>query len=183
MTHSSLTARVLAIDPTTRGLAYTVFEGSELILEWGASHVMPEKKNALCLQRAERLFALYAPDVLVLEAYDGEGSRREKRVRSLIRSLRRLAVRNRIGVRSFSRSQIREAFARLGKPTRQIIASEIALRYPELSWRLPAPRKFYESEAERMSIFDAAALAVTYFETRKERLKPAVAEPKPSLAA
>jgi hypothetical protein len=43
---------------------------------------------------------------------------------------------------------------------------------PELTARLPRVRKPWMSEDERMSIFDAAAMALTYFETRRRRSRP-----------
>jgi hypothetical protein len=38
----------------------------------------------------------------------------------------------------------------------------LAEQFPELLSKLPAARKLWESEHERMSIFDALALAVTH---------------------
>jgi hypothetical protein len=165
--------RVLSIDPTTKGFAFVVFEGPELLLDWGVSDVSPDRKNALCLTRIESLLSRYVPDVVVLEAYDGKGSHRRRRVRSLIRSIRRLATRKGFRSRAFPRAEIRRAFAALGKATKHPIASEIARRFPELAPRLPQARKFYESEDERMSIFDAASLALTYFAAHEKRSNPA----------
>lgn len=191
MSYTSLTARVLAIDPTTKGFAYAVFEGRDLVLDWGLTQVDPRRKNTLCLKRLDFLIARYVPDVLVIEACDGKASRRNGRVRSLIRDMTSLAAKRGVGVRAFSRSQIRAVFASSGKPTKRLIASEIARRLPELAPRLPRfrteprPRglRLYEREVERMSIFDAAALAVTYFETQRKRLKPAAETTQLPLAA
>ncbi len=41
-------------------------------------------------------------------------------------------------------------------------AVEIAARFPEIGWKLPPKRKAWESEDYRMSMFSAAALAMTY---------------------
>jgi hypothetical protein len=169
---SNLKTRVLAVDPTPRGFAFVVFEGPELLLDWGLSDVKPDRKNALCLTRIESLMSRYVPDVVVLEAYDGRGSHRRRRVRSLIRSIRRLASRRGFRSRTFSRGQIRRAFGALGKATKHPIAVEIAQRFPELAERLPRVRKPWMSEDERMSIFDAAAMALTYFEARRKRSRP-----------
>ena len=173
---SNLKTRVLAIDPTTRGFAYAVFEGPEFLLDWGLSEVRPDRKNVLCLMRIESLLSRYVPDVVVLEAHDGRGSHRRRRVRSLIRSIRGLATRKGFRSRAFSRAEIRRAFARLGEATKHPIAVEIAQRFPELSGRLPRIRKPWMSEDERMSIFDAASLAAAYFEVRERRLKSHVEE-------
>ena len=46
------------------------------------------------------------------------------------------------------------------------IASLLAERFPVLHWELPPKRKIWESEHYRMSIFDAAALAVSCLKQR-----------------
>ena len=173
--------RVLAIDPTTKGFAYAVLEGPNFPLDWGLTEVDPGRKNALCLKRVDVLIARYAPDVLVVEDCDGKGSHRSPRVQSLIRSIQELAAKRGARTRAFSRGQIRKVFAALGKPTKRLIATEIARRLPELAPRLPTSRneprprgiRIYEREAERISIFDAASLAVTYFAAKAKRSKVA----------
>jgi hypothetical protein len=35
---------------------------------------------------------------------------------------------------------------------------------PDLAWRLPRPRKPWESEPRRMSVFDAAAIGLAYWQ-------------------
>jgi hypothetical protein len=190
MTKRSFTIRVLAIDPTTKGFAYAVFEGPSFLLDWGLTQVDPERKNTLCLERIEDLLKRYDPGVLALEACNGKGSRRASRVQALIRSIERLATRKRFRSRAFSRGEIRKAFDPAGKATRKSIAVEIARRFPELSPRLPrfrtAPRlprqRVYDREVERMSIFDAAALAVTYFETNMKRLRSTAEATQPTQA-
>src|SRR6266487_3906199 len=164
--------RVLAIDPTTKGFAYAVFEGSDFLLDWGLTQVLAERKNELCLKRVEALLVQYAPDAVVLEAYDGKGSHRRPRVRSLIRSIKSFAARRHFRTRCFSRGEIRRAFAALAETTRHPIAEEIVRRFPQLTLRLPEVRKFYESEDERMSIFDAVSLALTYFAAKEKRPEP-----------
>jgi len=176
MIDRSSTTRVLAIDPTTRGFAYVVFEGSGFLLEWGLSQIRADKKNAKCIGKINNLIARYAPEVIVLEDYAGTGSHRRPRVRALIRSIEGLAKRRGIRERAFSRRDIKRAFAALPDTTKHSIATELAKRYPELAPRLPTARKCYESEDERTNLFDAASLAVTYFERLPRREKPALVE-------
>src|SRR5689334_10053020 len=145
MTPSRLTARVLAVDPTSKGLSFVVFEGPELLLDWGSSQVAADKKNSLCLERIDHLIRFYAPEVLVVEAWDGKGSHRRRRVRALLRSIEALSRRRGVRCRTFSRAQIRRAFHGISNPTRHRIATEITRRCPELAFDLPAIRKFYES--------------------------------------
>ncbi len=168
--------RVLAIDPTTRGFAYTVFEGPDLLIEWGLSQVRQDKKNPKCMARIRDLVARYDPEVIVLEDYDGAGSHRKPRVRALIRSIEALALSCGIHHRAFSRRDVRGVFPALRRPTKHSIAAELARRYPELSPRLPDERKCYESEDERMNLFDATSLAVTYFERLPKRTESVLVE-------
>ena len=99
------------------------------------------------------------------------GSRRRQRVQDLLTRAAILASGKHLAVHSFSRLFVREVFARYGAITKEQIASFIADSLPELAPRLPAPRKPWMSEDYRMSIFDAAAFALTfyYLEHRKKR--------------
>lgn len=173
MSNTRLTTRALAIDPTHQGFAWAVFEGPDFLLDCGTSHVQPKGRNALCLRRIAELIAHYAPEVVVLEAYDGDGSHRQARVRFLLRSIAALAARRGVRCRSFSRARIRRAFSGLPSQARHPIATEIARRFPELSGRLPGIRKCWQSEDERMSIFDAASLALVWYGKARTDCTPA----------
>jgi Holliday junction resolvasome RuvABC endonuclease subunit len=81
--------------------------------------------------------------------------------------LTKLASKQKIRVRSFSRAKVKQAFSESGASNKQEIAIAIARRFPELAPRLPRFRKPWMSEDYRMSIFDAVALAVAYFENGK----------------
>jgi hypothetical protein len=48
--------------------------------------------------------------------------------------------------------------------TKHQIVSDVAHQFPELARQLPPARKPWMSEDERMAIFDAAALAVIFFD-------------------
>ncbi len=162
------TTRVLAIDPTTKGFGFAILEGTERLVDWGVAHV-DEPKHAHSLKRVDRLIQDYLPDVLVVEDAAGDGSRRCARVERLLRDTRTLAAKRRLKTRSFGRGAVRKAFASAGATTKEQIAGVLAAWYPELVLRLPPPRKPWMSEDERMSIFDAAALARTFFFQRERR--------------
>lgn len=155
---------VLAIYPTRRGIAYVMFEGSSSPIDWG--NVRREKPNARrrCLAKVRSLFARQ-PDVLVLQDTSWTGTRRSQRVTDLNDAILELAEVHPFPVCVFSREQVRAAFGHLGSPTRYIIAQYIAKNIPALEHHLPPPRKRWLPEPERMGIFDAAALALTYFQS------------------
>lgn len=172
MTEANLTyPRVLAIDPTSRGFAYAVLEGPASLIDWGLTQV-EGRKHSNCLLRLEKLIERYAPDILVLEDYLGAGSRRCGRVRKVIQAAALVAKRREVRTRRFSRRTIRRAIAGTDTATKQAIAAKLAERFPELAPRLPRVRKPWMSEDERMSIFDAAALALVYYGVRPQPQAP-----------
>jgi hypothetical protein len=93
------------------------------------------------------------------------GSRRQPRVRRLIETLVSLAKKRGIAVYTVARSAVLSCFSSADQPaTKHSIAMKLAEQFPELQPSLPRlrPRKAYESEDDRMSIFDAVAFAVTH---------------------
>src|SRR5215468_8987466 len=171
--------RVLAIDPSTRGFGFAILEGPNRLIDWGVKETKTDKRKR-SLKLIADLIEQYQPSVLVVEDYTRKGSRRCRRVRELIKDISKLAVQRKIKVRNFSRLKVKQAFSESGTSNKYEIAIAIAKRFPELASRLPRFRKPWMSEDYRMSIFDAVALAITFFEKRRtlsvDRLKPAVLE-------
>lgn len=63
----------------------------------------------------------------------------------------------------YDRDVVRSCFAGVGASTRYEIAQAIAERIPAFDHRMPRYRKPWLAEDARQSLFDAAALAITYF--------------------
>jgi len=63
-------------------------------------------------------------------------------------------------------SRVKKVFAVFRANTKHEIAHAVAQQLPELAPRLPRFRKPWMSEDYRMAIFDAAALALTYFHSQ-----------------
>jgi Holliday junction resolvasome RuvABC endonuclease subunit len=154
--------RVLAIDPSTRGFGFAILEGPERLIDWGVKETKTDKKRR-SLKFGAELIERYQPRVIVVEDYEGKGSRRCQRVGELINDISKLASNRKIRVRNVSRAKVKQAFAESGAPTKYEIAVAIAKRFPELAPRLPRFRKPWMSEDYRMSIFDAVAMALTLF--------------------
>lgn len=154
--------RVLSFCPSTRGFGYAVFEGPGEIIDWGVNAI-PNKLAGKRLLRMRALIEWYAPDVLVVENCAGQGSRRGAQVRRQTRKLVDAGRRQHIRVRSYSRAMVRQCFARFDAKGKDAIARVIAGEFPELEPRLPPPRRPWMSESLGMSMFDAAALALTHF--------------------
>lgn len=160
--------RVLAIDPTTRGFGFVVFEGPERLIDWGLFHARRDK-DAACLRRVEALLDRYEPAAVVVEDPTSRACRRCARVRALLRAILEVSSRKKAMARSFSRADVRKVFCEVGVSTKYEIAGAISSRFPELAPRLPPPPKPWMSEREGMSVFDAAAFAAAYFKGERSR--------------
>jgi len=156
---------VLAIYPNTRGFAFVVFEGPLAPVDWGVKEVRGRQKSPLCLLRIAALLDQYRPDVLVLQDTSPTGTRRVRRLRELNASIGEIAEDQGVSVHTYSRAQVCEAFAAFGITTKHGIAEAIAKHVPAFERYLPPPRKPWMSEDARMSLFDAAALALTFFQS------------------
>jgi hypothetical protein len=164
---------VLAVFPSTRGFGYAVFEGPQSLIDWGVKGARCPQKNLASLQKIRELTAFYRPDVVVLEDYEGSGSRRAKRIGTLIDLVAAHATEEGVSTAFFSRAAVR---ARFGLKTKRQIAKAITQEFPELEPRMPPVRRIWMSEDRRMSIFDAVSLAITFFRN-KSRTKQAAPNP------
>lgn len=163
------TARVLAIDPTSKGIGFAVLEGPDRLVAWGVKYA---SENRECRKQAAALIVRFQPDVLVVERTDVRGCRRWRRALRLIESLAALAGRRRLRARRVSRRAMLRFFAQSGSAGKHQIAVALSLQFPELSPYLPPERKFDEGENARMSIFDALAFAITYYESQRRERRP-----------
>lgn len=162
---NNMKQRVISIDPHHRGFGFVVFEGSDCVLDSGLALVRAERggKNAESLRRLARSLDFYQPDILIVEDRRAGGCRRTGRVRELIKAAEQLARDRGIGVRRVARRAVRRTFAPAGATNKYQIAAAIADRHPELRPQLPRTPKRWESEPLTVSIFDAAAMAWTFF--------------------
>jgi hypothetical protein len=131
------------------------------------------------LERIQKLFTKYRPDVLVLQQTSG-GTARLQRIDHLNATIAKLAPQYGFQVQFFSRTQVREHFGYLGSTTKDAIAASIAKHIPAFERFLPAPRKPWKSEDRRMGIFDAAALALTFFANWNEPPNEVRSDPSPN---
>ncbi len=154
--------RVLAVAPFVSGVAYVLFNGPWLPIDWGIKWIRSDK-NAVGVKKVAGLIQKYQPDILVFEDHTGPGSRRAKRIETLLDDIREIAKTEKIEPRRYSRGQIRDVFSAYGAVTKYDIAKAIAEQYRDFAPKLPGPRKIWLPEHPNMSIFDAASLALTYF--------------------
>lgn len=160
MTSETNQKRVLALDVRPMSFGYVLFEGPDRLLDWGVRSFR-KGVNAVRVSRAKKLETLleeFMPSVLVLKQ-PRPRSKRRKFVSATLAKTNRCGV----AVRPVDSSSIKKAFGGEKRLTKYQIASALAERFPELTWRLPPKRKIWQSEDYRMSIFDAAALGTAYF--------------------
>jgi hypothetical protein len=151
---------IVAIDPTSRGLAYVFFERGEL-LDWGHNQsALGEQSGLVAL---DRLLDGCAADILVLEDPEARGVRRRPRVRTLLRSMARHARRRGIGLVSVSREEVIQTWRRREATTKEAVAEALGAEFPELESLVPPRRKFTRSEALSTNIFDALSLLLHVF--------------------
>ena len=154
--------RIFAVDPTTKGFGYAVFETPFHLVDWGLAHVSGEKESG-AVARFEELLDQYRPDIVILEDPTAPGSRRRPRVQKLLERLRDTARERGIAVHLIPRLAVIECFSSPDKrATKYSITEHLAETFPELAMKVPRRRKPWQSEDERMATFDALALAVTY---------------------
>lgn len=156
---------VLAIYPNARGFAFVLFEGSLSPVDWGVTTVRQRDRNGRCLEMIGRLLSKQEPDVVVLQDNSLSGTRRSRRITALNASIAHLAELSNLPVRSFSRNSVRRAFQDVPSGNKQDIAQSIAKHIPVFERYVPYPRKPWMTEDPRMGLFDAAALALTFFQT------------------
>jgi len=161
--------RVLAIDPINKGCGFAVLGGPHLLVDWGIKGTSrwPDPRERWCLRQIAELIDFYRPDRLIVEDCVGSRSRRGQRSRHLIERAVELAREKGIPTHRISSAAIRRTFGPAGACTKYKIALAIAGRFPELAWRLPPIRKPWMSEDARMGMFDAVALAVTFYGRRR----------------
>ena len=156
---------ITAIYLNSRGFGFALFEGPNAPLDWGTVEIRGKEKREKLLARVDAVFARYRPDVVVLQGMSERGTRRPYRIRRLNETITERAEGHGFPVRLFSRNDVRRCFAYLETVSKDAIAAAIAKRVPALGRFLPPPRKLWKSEDARMGIFDAAALALTFFYT------------------
>lgn len=153
---------VLAINPTSYGFGYAVFQDVQTALDWGR-RVVRRDKNEQTLKRLRQLIDWYQPSALVLPDVASRRGRRSARIEELFRRMERIGKRRRLVVAIYSRQDIRAAFAGIGARTKDQIAHAIADQMPEFELWLPPKRKAWTEEDRRMCIFDATSLVFTFF--------------------
>ena len=147
--------RILAIDPTSRGLAFAVLEAPAFLVDWG-ERIVPAKSGGL-LRKVDDLLMQYQPAIFVVEDVAATGCRRRKRAREEIRRMEQVAITRGARVKRVSRLTVIDTFA--PRKSKYEVALRLAQVFPVLGDRLPRRRKVWRSEDQRTNTFDALGFA------------------------
>jgi hypothetical protein len=161
MTNPSL-RRVLTLDIRPRRFGYAVFEGPDLLLDWGIrTHGEDERSS---LERSlSNLRSMFSPSVILIRKSAKSSQIKQPRIDRAFRIVKHFAKHMLVRVQLVDASLLRGFFSRDATADKHDIARTVAERFPQLSWRLPPKRKPWQSESKRQSIFDAASVGVYYF--------------------
>lgn len=163
---------VLSLYPTYRGITYTLFEAPLTPIDWGLKHVKGKDKNARSLEIVMQLCKTLRPDTLVIEKSEPGVSRRTDRIRRLHALISGFAEAENLTLVRYERATVKQTFREAGAISRREIAQAIASYIPAFEHRMPRVNKLWQSEDLRLSIFDAAALALTHFAVVPEEAEP-----------
>lgn len=158
-------ALVLSIYLNTRGFAFIVFEGPLTPFDWGIREMRGLGKYKLSLTCIMQLFDRYALDVLVIQDTSKHGTERAPWISNLNAAIAAFAKDRDIPILAYSRDQVQGMFEPYGCPNKQSRAELIAKHIPAFEQYVPPPPKPWISEDRRMCLFDAVALAITFFQS------------------
>ena len=154
----------LAVYFSTRGASFVLFEGTLTPYDWGIFELRGPTKEANCQRKVTELLDRYEIDALVLQNTGPEGTPRASRLTALNAGVEAAAQHHGIPVFKYSRADVYAAFASAGFSNKQTLAEVIAKHIPAFEQHVPPPRKPWKSEDARMGLFDAAALALVFFQ-------------------
>jgi len=153
--------RYIAVHVRPRSIGFVVVENA-IVIDSGTRFCDQTQFDDCLGNRFDRLLQMYKPFSVIVKGSRsvGAGPRR----RTVISAIKRGAVRRSVPLISVKPTQVQKYFLRYDARTKYQIAETIGKRMPELAWKLPHKRKPWESEHHRMSIFDAAAVAMAYLQ-------------------
>lgn len=156
--HPNHYARILGIDPSTRGFGFAVLEANGRLVDWGVAEVYSTNDKEF-LNRIEAIIGRYSPAVVAVEDLE-TNTRRGERAKRRINALVGYAQLRNIQPAILSSSEVRSIFGVSKRTSKYDLATAIVSAFPELEAILPPKRKPWKSEDERMNIFDATGLAL-----------------------
>jgi hypothetical protein len=117
---------VLSLYLNTRGLSFILFEGALAPYDWGIFEIRGQTKDRQVLDKVNRLFNRYMPDVLVMQDMGPDGTRRAWRLEALNEAIGTVAGQRGVPMFAYSRAEVYNAFESQGFTNKQTLAGLIA---------------------------------------------------------
>jgi hypothetical protein len=155
--------RVLALHLSGDGVSFCVFDAPCSLYDWGHKHIRRRDRDNQTLAVTRHLLHRFTPDAVVIEDTSAWGTRRSQRVCHLYREIEGLADEHAIDVFAYPWEAVFRAYAGGHPENRYEIAVLTAKVLPMIARRLPPKRRMWMPQDPRQSLFDAAALGITYF--------------------
>lgn len=133
-----------------------------MLVDWGITDIRFNVSSRSML-RVKQLIEFYRPDRIVLEDIKGKSSHRCNRIEQLLEKIYFLAKEQKVNISSYSPQKVQEVFSQFKCHNKHDRAKAICEWLPQLSSRMPPKRAIWMSEDPRTSLFDAVALALTYY--------------------
>jgi hypothetical protein len=156
---------ILALDLRLQRFGFGVLEGQPQLLDWGIKTYRATDTHSRALvvrKRVVPLLTLFRPSVIVANHVSGLHVSRGPGHYHIVRAIEHEAREQSAELILLGRKEIQRVFGKGGQSTKDEIAAQVALLFPELTWKLPSVRKTWESEHHNMTLFDAIALGITY---------------------
>jgi len=168
--------RILAIDLRPRRFGYAVFEGPRMLLDWGISAYLPDGdgRGEIAGRRLAALLRISSPSAIVVKTERWESARTSTSpgARFLMDAITREASARSIPICLIAEDELKSTFVNLQCVTKYEIAAVLTRIFPELLWKLPPKRQIWQSEHPRMTMFDAIALGLAYWQHSSTRPPP-----------
>jgi hypothetical protein len=167
--------RILAIDLRHRRFGYAVYEGHKRLLDWGVC-VYPavgDVEIEMMKKRLGELRRLFSPSSIVIKQERWDKAHTDAHMRLLVAVIALEASNVSIPICLVDDENVRTTFRNLGCETKDEVAAVLARIFPELVWSLPPKRRAWDSEHSSMTIFDAIALGLTYWQHPSAEALPA----------
>jgi len=153
---------IMALHATAHGFGFVVMSGPFSLIEWGTRRAS-KQKNATCLARLCELLDRYDPHTLVLQD-PTRRPRRSARIQRLYTAIAGVCHGRSIDLAVFSRADMKGCYATVGAKDWQDVAEAVARQLEPLRKLVPPRRRAWQCETRAMSVFAAAAIAMTYWQ-------------------
>jgi hypothetical protein len=163
---------LLAIDLRHRRFGYAAFQGHRTLLEWGQRYypAIGDAERAIAQTRLSKLMDVVAPDLILIKQERWDRAYHDRHLANPLKALRSEATRRTVPIRLIREETVRTTFGKFGCHTKPEIAATLASFFPELLSSIPPPRKAWQTEHSRMSVFDAVALGVAYWHSERDQI-------------